>query len=149
MLVADDWKVIRNALDCDGRVPGPLQFAIGGTLALDMAAKGDGLRILWTRNLPRITILHPMVRLFHLLAVNDALTENAVIIGSINMDLRSFYQQFECAVYTNDERVMSDVHFDFLETFKDSRIVTKENVKPRNLFKRIFAGIMQIFAPFM
>ena len=77
------------------------------------------------------------------------LTENAVIIGSINMDLRSFYQQFECAVYTNDERVMSDVHFDFLETFKDSRIVTKENVKPRNLFKRIFAGIMQIFAPFM
>ena len=77
------------------------------------------------------------------------LTENAVIIGSINMDLRSFYQQFECAVFTNDERVMSDVHFDFLETFKDSRVVTKENVKPKNLFKRIFTGVMQIFAPFM
>ncbi len=75
------------------------------------------------------------------------LTENAVIVGSINMDLRSFYQQFECALYTNDEKTMSAVHFDFLETFKDSKLVGEE--KHRNLFKRIFAGVMRIFAPFM
>ncbi len=75
------------------------------------------------------------------------LTENAVIVGSINMDLRSFYQQFECAVYTNDEKTMSSVHFDFLETFRDSRLVGEE--KQRNLFQRIFSGILQIFAPFM
>ncbi len=75
------------------------------------------------------------------------LTENAVIIGSINMDLRSFYQQFECAIYTNDERVMSAVHFDFLESFHDSALV--KEVKRRNIFKRVFAGILRIFAPFM
>ena len=75
------------------------------------------------------------------------LTENAVIVGSINMDLRSFYQQFECAVYTNDEKTMSAVHFDFLETFRDAELVGEE--KKRSLLQRIFAGILQIFAPFM
>ena len=30
-------------------------------------------------------------------------TENATSVGSINMDLRSFYQQFECSVYTDDK----------------------------------------------
>ena len=75
------------------------------------------------------------------------LTEDAVAIGSVNMDLRSFYQQFECAVYTNDEKTMSAVHFDFLETFRDAELVGEE--KKRSLLQRIFAGILQIFAPFM
>ena len=77
------------------------------------------------------------------------LTENAVIIGSINMDLRSFYQQFECAVYTNDEKAMTSVHFDFLETFRDSFLMAEENVKKKSIFTRIFAGVIRVFAPFM
>jgi len=77
------------------------------------------------------------------------LSENAVIVGSINMDLRSFYQQFECALYTNDEKTMSSVYFDFLETFRDSELITEENKRKRNVFRRIYAGLLQIFAPFM
>lgn len=77
------------------------------------------------------------------------LSESAVVVGSINMDLRSFYQQFESAVYTNDERILSSVFFDFLETFRDSKEMTAGNAKKKNLFVRIFSGIVRVFAPFM
>ncbi len=77
------------------------------------------------------------------------LTENAVIVGSINMDLRSFYQQFECAVYTNDSKVMIGVENDFSETFGESKLITEENKRRKNIFHRIFAGVLQLFAPFM
>ena len=33
--------------------------------------------------------------------------EHSCIVGSINTDLRSFYQQFESAVYTNDQSVLT------------------------------------------
>ncbi len=77
------------------------------------------------------------------------LTENAVTVGSINMDLRSFYQQFEFSVYTNDEGLMASVEEDFSETFRESSLVTAENVKRKNIFRRIIAGVLQLFAPFM
>lgn len=77
------------------------------------------------------------------------LTENAVVVGSVNMDLRSFYQQFECAVLTNDGGVMSAVLEDFNDSFPECEEVTEENQKRKNVFHRIFAGILQIFAPLM
>lgn len=77
------------------------------------------------------------------------LTENSVVVGSINMDLRSFYQQFECAVYTNDETVMKEVCADFENTFKDSLIITEKNKARKNIIYRVVAGFLQVFAPFM
>ena len=77
------------------------------------------------------------------------LTENSVVIGSINMDLRSFYQQFECAVYLNDMAVMKEIKDDFENTFNDSLLITEKNKLRNHVFYRLFAGVMQIFAPFM
>ncbi|MEG1527543.1 MAG: cardiolipin synthase [Clostridia bacterium] len=77
------------------------------------------------------------------------LSENSVVIGSINIDLRSFYQQFESAVYTNDAKVLSDVLQDFDLTFEDCEQITNKNTKRRNIFNRIKAGILQLFAPLM
>ena len=77
------------------------------------------------------------------------LTENSVVVGSINMDLRSFYQQFECAVYLNEKSVLQDVKADFDQTFKDSVLITEKNKLRKHVLYRMFAGIMQIFAPFM
>lgn len=66
-----------------------------------------------------------------------------------NFDLRSFYQQFECAVYTNDPAFMSDVLQDFEKTFEYSELVVESNRERRSVFNRAFAGILQLFAPFM
>ena len=77
------------------------------------------------------------------------LTENSAVVGSINMDLRSFYQQFECAVYTDDKKVKQEVLIDFESTFNDCQLITEKNKLRNHLIYRAFAGVMQIFAPFM
>jgi phosphatidylserine/phosphatidylglycerophosphate/cardiolipin synthase-like enzyme len=65
------------------------------------------------------------------------------------MDLRSFYQQFESAVYTDDDGVMKSVLSDFENTMEVSYRLTEENKLRKHFIYRIFAGLMQIFAPFM
>ncbi len=77
------------------------------------------------------------------------LTENSVVVGSVNMDLRSFYQQFECAVYLNDTKTIKEVKADFDKTFDNSFLITEKNKLRNHLLYRMFAGVMQIFAPFM
>ncbi len=77
------------------------------------------------------------------------LTENAAIVGSINFDLRSFYQQFENAIFTNDKNFMKDIDNDFAQTFKVSTLVTKEKYYRSNLINRMIAGVLGIVAPFM
>jgi cardiolipin synthase len=77
------------------------------------------------------------------------LTENCVAIGSVNMDLRSFYQQFECGVITDDQKVTKSVYLDFLQTQQNSLEINQKNKRSRNIFYRIFVGLMQVFAPLM
>lgn len=77
------------------------------------------------------------------------LTENSVSIGSVNMDLRSFYQQFEVGVYTDDYKILSQIEKDFNLTIKESVLITEKNKLRNHLIYRAFAGVMQVFAPFM
>ena len=77
------------------------------------------------------------------------LTENSAVVGSINMDLRSFYQQFECAVYTDDKTIMEQINKDFEESISESVLITEKNKLRNSVLYRLFGGMMQIFAPFM
>ena len=77
------------------------------------------------------------------------LTENSVAIGSVNMDVRSFYQQFECGVFTDDKDTLKKVNLDFENTICDSKLITEKNKLRNRFIYRAFAGVMQIFAPFM
>lgn len=77
------------------------------------------------------------------------LSENCVAVGSVNMDLRSFYQQFESAVYTDDPAAMAAVEKDFEQTFADCEPFSGEKRKGRNPFRRIAAGILRLLAPLM
>jgi len=77
------------------------------------------------------------------------LTENSAIVGSINMDLRSFYQQFESAVYLNDEQTLLDIEKDFLSTFTLSTQLNSTNLKRNKPLFRVIAGITNLISPFM
>ena len=77
------------------------------------------------------------------------LTENSATVGSVNMDLRSFYQQFECGVFTDDKCILEQIGLDFDNTINDSYLITENNKLRNHLIYRTFAGVMQIFAPFM
>ena len=77
------------------------------------------------------------------------LNENFLIVGSINMDLRSFYQQFECAVFTNDLCLLTSAKEDFNKTQQNSMELTKEERLTKNPFYKIILSAMQLFAPLM
>ena len=79
VFVADDGQVVGNALNLLGALPHP--FRLSAVLhVLHAAAELDDLRVLGTREFPRIAVLEPVVRLLHLLSVHDALAEDAVVV---------------------------------------------------------------------
>lgn len=74
------------------------------------------------------------------------LTENSCVVGSINLDQRSLYQQFESAVYSNSAKLLKDVEQDFLNTL--SRCSEHTNAK-KGIFKRTLTYILRIISPLM
>ena len=78
----------------------------------------------------------------------SVLTENCAVIGSANFDLRSFFQQYENAVYTDDKTVMRGLEADFEESFPECVQRNYVNGKTRPL-RTLLTAILQIFAPMM
>ena len=73
---------------------------------------------------------------------------NCCIVGSSNMDFRSFYLHFECDAAFFDERIAGEVEQDFLATCQVSELVTVDAIKdsvPRLLYR----ALLRIFAPLM
>ena len=77
------------------------------------------------------------------------LTEYSAVVGSINFDQRSFCQQFESGVYTNDNQVLSDIEKDYQDTFAKSCEVTVKNRRRNKLSNRVLAGVFRLASPFM
>ena len=78
----------------------------------------------------------------------SVLTEKCAVIGSANFDLRSFFQQYENALYSDDKNVMRGLERDFEETFPEcvQRTYIREHSGP---IRRLLTAILQIFAPMM
>ncbi len=76
-------------------------------------------------------------------------SEKEFTLGTANFDLRSFYQQFECGVYSDNKPALTNILNDFDNCFENSAIITKEKMKRNRLPFRIFSGLLQIISPFM
>lgn len=77
------------------------------------------------------------------------LTENSAVVGSINFDLRSFYQQFENAVLLTDTKTLADINADFENSIENSTEINTTNMNRRYLTFRMLAGLTSIISPFM
>ncbi len=77
------------------------------------------------------------------------LSDSEAIVGSINLDLRSFFQQFENAVYTNDKGTIKKIGEDFAKTISRSVQITDKNKNTNNLFFRMYSGLLRLISPFM
>ena len=74
------------------------------------------------------------------------LTENCLTVGSVNMDMRAFYQEFDNGVYTDDKGMINKALSDFngiFDTNEPSESVT------RNPFTLLIACILRIVSPLM
>lgn len=73
--------------------------------------------------------------------------DECAVVGSINMDFRSFYQQYESAVYIAQSDSIKQIAKDFSKTFAVSKEITK--MKKRNSFNRMWLSFIRLFAPLM
>lgn len=82
-------------------------------------------------------------------AKNFVCDDEFVVIGSINLDYRSLYLHFECAVWAFGTPIIKDVKRDFERTLKKSIAITPEWIKKRKLITRILQSLLKLFAPLM
>ncbi len=75
--------------------------------------------------------------------------DKKAVVGSINLDYRSLYLNFECAAYMYDVDAVNDAEQDFQDTLKQCVEITMEDCKSYNGFKKFLGKLMRPFAPLM
>lgn len=74
------------------------------------------------------------------------LTENCVTVGSVNMDMRAFYQEFDNGIYTDDKSAMADALDDFQKVFAANSQLT---MAKHNIFSRFITALLRVVSPLM
>lgn len=73
------------------------------------------------------------------------MNEHCAIVGTINMDYRSFYLHYENGVWVYDKEFLNAVRRDFKKTFGESREIFYEEWKNRPVKKKIVQHILHVF----
>ena len=71
------------------------------------------------------------------------------MVGTVNLDYRSFYHHFECALYMYGTPCLSDIEKDFSETLEKCRRVTFKTVKKEKLHVKITGFLLKFFSPLL
>lgn len=79
--------------------------------------------------------------------------DRRAMVGSVNLDFRSLYLNFECAAWLNDVQCIPAIRADMEEIFRVSERITAEKCRtingPDTLLRRLWRSILRIFAPLM
>ena len=79
--------------------------------------------------------------------VSDATT---AVVGSINLDYRSLYLHFECAVWLYQTSTIKDIKADFIHTLTCCQEITiDEYYRTVRWYKRLGYSVLKLFAPLM
>lgn len=77
------------------------------------------------------------------------ITESCGIVGTINMDYRSFYLHYECGAFIIDPKVMLTIKEDILTTLGNCKQITYEEWQKRPLKNKLIQPILMLFSPLM
>lgn len=75
--------------------------------------------------------------------------DKMAVVGTINMDFRSYYLHYECGVWFYRSKVVEEVKQDYLDTLAVSHLVTIEECTSVKLPVRITRAILNLFSPMM
>ena len=75
--------------------------------------------------------------------------DKMAVVGTVNMDYRSYYLHYECGVWFYKSKVVMDVKKDYLETLEKSQQITLEDCLKVKLPVRILRSILNLFSPMM
>lgn len=71
------------------------------------------------------------------------------VVGTANFDFRSLYLHFECGVWMYKTSCLKDIHGDFEDVFKKSKLITMEDCDNRSKFQKVLNFILKPFSPMM
>lgn len=75
--------------------------------------------------------------------------DKMAVVGTVNMDYRSYYLHYECGVWFYRSKVVMDVKKDYLETLAKSHLVTLEDCNKVAWPVRIMRAFLNLFSPMM
>lgn len=71
------------------------------------------------------------------------------IVGTINMDFRSFFMHFECGTVLYGGKVISEIKHDIMDTIAQSREIDRNWFRQVPWVASIAASVMRLFAPML
>ena len=71
------------------------------------------------------------------------------VVGTINLDYRSLYLHFECAVHLYDMPAVHQVERDFQETSQKCHQITRDDLEEIPLTTRVAGWLLKVVAPLM
>ena len=75
--------------------------------------------------------------------------DKEAVVGTINLDYRSLYHHFECAVYLHNVQCIRDIVCDFAAAVAQSRIVTPQSIKKEKFFYKVTGHLLKVIAPLL
>ena len=73
--------------------------------------------------------------------------DRKAVVGTINMDYRSFYLHYECGVFTCESSAVADIRDDIHETLKQCQEIYLDEWQSRPWYEKIIQWILHLFAP--
>lgn len=75
--------------------------------------------------------------------------DQSAVVGTVNMDYRSYYLHYECGVWMYRTTCLKDIRRDFEETFAVSHEVTLEECRDISIIRRFIRAFLNIVSPVM
>ena len=82
-------------------------------------------------------------------AKNIVCDDETAIVGTVNMDFRSFYLHFENGVWMCGNHAVSEVREDFLKTLEYCREIDLKKWQKRPLRRKLAQAVLNFFAPLL
>ena len=75
--------------------------------------------------------------------------DDYAVVGTINLDYRSLYLHFECAIWMYQTPSVAQVRDDFFKTQQISQEITLEECRSLSFPRRLGRSVLRVFAPLM
>ena len=133
--------------------------------SLQMASKNGVEVIIVTPGIPDKKFVYELTKYNYLSLINDGIKiyeytngflhsktilvdDELALIGTINMDYRSYYLHYECGALLTNKDTIKTIKEDFNNNIINiSKLVHKEDCTNISLFKRIYRAILNVFSP--
>lgn len=77
------------------------------------------------------------------------INEDCGIVGTVNMDYRSFHLHYECGAWICDKETITTIRDDLLQTMEQCHEVTYEEWKNRPFYIKFYQKILNLFSTLM